>query len=108
VRGSGLRFDAGAAPGTIGKYALRPITRTLGLSAVTPLGASGSLTVDALRSRRAGERDHLQLDARANASVGGVRWSLELVNLSNADYLDGSGKPTASRSVFVGASWGGR
>jgi outer membrane cobalamin receptor len=108
ARGSGLRFEASAAPGTVGKYALRPITRSVGLSAAAPLGHEGTLTVDALRGRRTGERDHLQLNARYAQPVAGVRASVELVNVLNADYLDASGKPVAPRSVFVGVSWNGR
>jgi iron complex outermembrane receptor protein len=104
MRASGLRFDASADAGTTGKYALRPITRTLGLSAATHVG-SGSLTVDAQRAQRAGERDHLLLNARMAQPVAGVRFSVELLNLANADYLDGSGKPVAPRSAFVGLEW---
>jgi iron complex outermembrane receptor protein len=105
LRGSGLRFDASADAGTAGKYALRPVTRTLGLSAATRVVRGGSLTVDAQRAQRAGESDHLMLNARLAQAVAGVRLSLELLNLADADYLDGSGKPVAPRSVFVGAAW---
>jgi len=105
VRGSGLRFDATADPGTTGKYALRPITRTLGVSAASRFGRGGSFTVDAQSAQRAGESDHLLLDARIDQSLAGVRASLELMNLANADYLDGSGKPVAGRSAFIGLSW---
>jgi len=105
VRASGLRFDASADPGTTGKYALRPITRTLGLSAATRVGSGGTLTLDAQRAQRAGEDDHLLLDARIAHDVAGVRISLEALNLANASYLDGSGKPVAPRSAFVGVRW---
>ena len=105
LRASGLRFDASADAGTTGKYALRPVTRTLGLSAATRVGSGGSITVDAQSAQRAGESDHLVLNARLGQVVAGVRLSLELLNLSNADYLDGSGKPVAPRSLFIGAAW---
>ena len=105
VRVSGLRFDASADAGTTGKYALRPMTRTLGLSAATRIGDAGSVTMDAQSAQRAGERDHLLLNARLAQPVAGVRFSLELLNLANASYLDGSGKPVAPRSAFVGVSW---
>jgi len=105
VRGSGLRFDASADAGTTGKYALRPMTRTLGISAATHIGAAGSLTVDAQSAQRAGESDHLLLNARLAQPVAGVRLSLELLNLANTSYLDGSGKPVAPRSAFVGVRW---
>jgi iron complex outermembrane receptor protein len=105
VRGSGLRFDASAAPGTVGKYALRPVTRTLGVSAATRLGAGGTLTLDAQRAQRSGERDHLLADARFNQTVGGITLFVETLNLANADYLDASGKPVAPRSIFFGIGW---
>jgi outer membrane receptor protein involved in Fe transport len=105
ARGSGLRFEASAAPGTVGKYALRPITRSVGLSATAPTRGAGTLTVDALRARRTGESDHLLLGARVVQPVAGLRASLELINATNADYLDGAGKAVAGRSVYVGVSW---
>jgi hypothetical protein len=105
VRGSGLRFDASAAPGTVGKYALRPVTRTLGLSATSHVGSGGTLTFDGQRARRTRESDHLQLNSRFDQNLAGLRFSLELMNLTNADYLDVSGKPVAPRSAFFGITW---
>ena len=105
VRGSGLRFDVSAQPGTIGKYALRPLTRVVGVSATTHEVRGASLTVDAQRARRAFEDDHIRLDARFDQSVGPIRLSAELLNLTNEDYLDVSGKPVAARSVFLGLAW---
>ena len=105
LRGSGLRFDASAEPGTTGKYALRPLTRVIGLSATTHEWRGTSLTVDAQRAQRALEDDHLRLDARAEQRIGALRLSVELLNLTNEDYLDVAGKPVAGRSVFVGLAW---
>ena len=108
LRGSGLRFDASTTEGINGKYALRPLTRTLGVSAATREVHGASLTVDALRARRSGETDHSQLDARLDQRVGGMRASVELLNLTNESYLDVVGKPVAPRSVFVGLEWRAR
>ncbi|HTK49793.1 MAG TPA: TonB-dependent receptor [Gemmatimonadaceae bacterium] len=105
LRGSGLRFDAGAAPGTVGKYALRPLTRSFGVTATSDLGELTTLTIDADRARRAGEPDHDQVAARIERRLGDVRLSLEALNLTNSRYLDVSGKPVAPRSAFVGLSW---
>jgi outer membrane cobalamin receptor len=105
VRGSGLRFDASVEPGTVGKYALRPLTRVVGISATTHERRGASLTIDAQRARRALEDDHLRLDARVDQRVGAMRLSVELLNVTNEDYLDVSGKPVAARSVFVGLAW---
>lgn len=105
VRGAGLRFDASAAPGTVGKYALRPLTRVVGASASTRERRGASVTVDVQRSRRAAEDDHLRLDARVEQRLGAMRLSLEMLNLTDADYLDVSGEPVAGRSAFVGLAW---
>jgi outer membrane receptor protein involved in Fe transport len=105
VRGSGIRFDATAEPGIVGKYALRPLTRVLGISAATRELRGASLTVDVQRARRAGEDDHLRLDARLDQRVGAMRLSLEAMNLSDESYLDVAGKPVAPRSLFIGAAW---
>lgn len=105
VRGSGLRFDASAEPGTVGKYALRPLTRVLGLTAATHEWRGASLTVDAQRARRASDDDRLRLDARVEQRLGAMRLSLEALNLTDADYLDVSGKPVAGRSAFLGLAW---
>ena len=105
LRGSGLRFDATAAPGTEGKYALRPLTRTFGFTATTGLGELTSLTLDADRARRAGESNHDQVAARLERQFGDVRLSLEALNLTNSRYLDVTGRPVAPRSAFVGLSW---
>jgi iron complex outermembrane receptor protein len=105
LRGTGLRFDASAQPGTVGKYALRPLTRVIGLSVTTHERRGASLTVDAQRARRALEDDNLRLDARIDQRVGAMRLSVELLNVTNEDYLDVSGKPIAGRSAFVGLAW---
>jgi iron complex outermembrane receptor protein len=108
LRGSGLRFDASTVDGITGKYALRPLTRTLGLSAATRAVGGASLTVDALRTRRSGETDHFALAARVDQRLGAMHASVELLNLTNERYLDVVGKPVAPRSVFVGLEWSGR
>jgi hypothetical protein len=105
VRGAGLHFEASAEPGTVGKYALRPLTRVVGVSAATRELRGASLVVDVQRARRAAEDDHLRLDARVEQRVGAMRLSLELLNLTNAGYLDVSGKPVAERSAFLGLAW---
>jgi outer membrane cobalamin receptor len=107
LRASALRLDASSATGLEGKYALRPLTRTLGATASLPFGDAAALTLDALRARRAGdgEGDHTQMNARLGVPLLGVRASLELVNFTNASFLDVSGRPVAGRSVLVGATF---
>ena len=108
LRGSGLHLDASTANGITGKYALRPLTRTLGLSAATNVVGGASLTVDALRARRSGETEHFTLSTRLDQRVGAMRASVELLNLTNESYLDVAGRPVAPRSVFVGLEWRAR
>ncbi|HEX7976989.1 MAG TPA: TonB-dependent receptor, partial [Gemmatimonadaceae bacterium] len=108
LRGSGISLDASTAEGITGKYALRPLTRTLGLSAATRVMGGASVTVDALRTRRSGETDHFTLNARLDQRISGVRASVELLNLTNESYLDVVGKPVAPRSIFVGLEWRAR
>ena len=105
LRASGLRFDATVPPGVVGKYALRPLTRTIGLSSALPTAGAGTLAIDALHAQRAGERGHVQLNARVNLPVGGAAMSVELLNLTGASYLDGAGKAVAGRSAFGGLAW---
>jgi hypothetical protein len=45
------------------------------------------------------------LNARFNQMLADIRVSVEMLNLANADYLDGSGKPVAPRSGFIGLAW---
>jgi iron complex outermembrane receptor protein len=108
VRASGLDFNVDAAPGTVGKYALRPITRTVGLSALTTAWEGRTLSVDALRARRVGENDHLLVNARETQSLRDITLSCELRNATNSDYIDGAGKPVAGRAVYAGISWAAR
>lgn len=108
VRASGLDFSVDAAPGTVGKYALRPITRTIGLSTLTTAWDGRTLAIDALRARRVGEDDHLLVNARVTQTLGEFTSSCELRNATNADYFDGAGKPVAGRTVYAGISWAAR
>jgi len=45
------------------------------------------------------------VDVRLDQRVGAMRLSAELLNLTNEDYLDVSGKPVAARSAFLGLAW---
>jgi outer membrane cobalamin receptor len=104
LRASGLRFEAAAAAGLEGKYALRPLTRTVGATASLPLGDAATFTLDALAARRAGEMDHAQVNARMALPLLGAHALLDLVNLTNTTFLDASGRPVAGRSIFLGAT----
>ena len=98
-------FACQRTPGTVGKYALRPLTRVIGISAATRETRGTSVTVDLQRSRRAAEVDHIRLDARLDKRIGAVRVSLETMNLTNENDLGVAGKPVAPRSAYVGVAW---
>lgn len=104
LRASGLRFEATAAAGLEGKYALRPLTRTIGAMASLPLGDAGAVTLDALAARRAGETGHTQVNARIAVPLLGAHAMLDLMNVTNASFLDGAGRPVAGRSIFLAAT----
>jgi iron complex outermembrane receptor protein len=107
LRGSALDFDSRGAAGFIGKYALRPITRSAGLIVSTPLGRGPIATLDAAYGKRTDDDGHFRLDARIAQRWRDLRIVLDLRNITGADYLDASVKPVAGRSAFVTLEWSG-
>ena len=106
LRGSALSFDADGAEGFVGKYALRPTVRSAGGSVTTPLWARAEATLDASWAKRAGGEERVQVDARIAQRWRAVRVTLDLRNLTDADWLDAAAKPVAGRSAFVGIELG--
>jgi len=107
LRGSALDFDSHGAAGFIGKYALRPVTRSAGLVVSDPLWRGGIATLDAAYGERADDDGHFRLDARIAQSWRDLRIVLDVRNVTNADYLDASVKPVAGRSAFITLEWSG-
>ena len=107
LRGSALDFDSRGAAGFIGKYALRPVTRSAGLIVSAPLGRGPTATFDAAYGERADDDGHFRLDARLAQPWHDLRLVLDVRNITGSDYLDASVKPVAGRSVFVTVEWGG-
>jgi iron complex outermembrane receptor protein len=105
VRMSGLSFTPVGAAGYEGKYALRPITRTVGLTAMLPSVHGVEAVVDLLNARRAGEASYGRADVRLAYAWRGTRLTADLRNLTGARYLDASGMPVAPRGLFVGLEW---
>jgi outer membrane cobalamin receptor len=105
LRASGLSFSPEGATGFVGKYALSPITRTIGGTAAVPLSEHLQLTTDVLDARRAGQNGHTQVDARFAYRVRASRITLDLTNLTSVRYLDVSGMPVAGRAVYAGVTW---
>ncbi|HEY9514551.1 MAG TPA: hypothetical protein VIQ74_02640, partial [Gemmatimonadaceae bacterium] len=107
LRGSALAFDSRGAAGYVGKYALRPVTRTAGLIVSAPFGRGTIATLDASYGKRATDGGHFQLDARLAQRWRDMRIVVDLRNISDADYLDAAVKPVAGRSAFVTLEWNG-
>jgi outer membrane receptor protein involved in Fe transport len=105
LRGSALTFDTRGADGYVGKYALRPITRTAGARVVTPIFGSAFATVDADYERRATESGHFRIDARIAQRWHSLQLGVDLLNLTDADYLDAAGQPIARRAVLLSVAW---
>lgn len=99
---SGLRFDADAAAGYAGKYALRPLTRVVAGSASRALGERLRVTVDARAAQRAGESQYVHANARAALRLGGAVLRLDATNITNASYLDAAVRPVAGRAFTLG------
>lgn len=102
LHATGIAFASGAPEGFDGKYALRPITRTLGVAASRELLPGLRARADARQVRRAGERSHLLGAARVTYDVGRMVLRVDATNLGDAEYLDASAKPVAGRAVVVG------
>src|SRR5690606_25888577 len=105
VRGATTSVDAAAAEGWTGRYALRPLTRSLTAHVVTPLGGGFQLGVDAGVAGHAGERRYTRADARLSYTFRDARLTLDAVNLGDASYLDGSARPVAGRALYAGMEW---
>ena len=107
LRGSVLAFDAEGADGFTGKYALRPTTRTAGLTVSAPLWTGANVTLDGAWGKRATGEERVQVDARIAQRWRDVRLVLDLRNLTDADWLDAAARPVAGRAAFLGVEWRG-
>jgi outer membrane receptor protein involved in Fe transport len=107
LRGSALAFDAEGAEGHVGKYALRPTTRTTGLTVSAPLWTGANVTLDGAWGRRSTGEERVQVDARVAQRWREVRLVLDLRNLTDADWLDAAARPVAGRAAFLGLEWRG-
>lgn len=104
-KATGLRFEAKGADGFVGKYALRPVTRTFGLSASAPIAGNWRLSADGVHVTRKDEGSHPLANARVAYARRTVSLTVDVLNLANAKYLDASAKDAAGRALYVGARW---
>lgn len=105
LRASGLTFDPHGADGYEGKYALRPITRTAGAAIATRELHGLVARLDLLDTQRAHEDRYTRANMRLDYRRGPWRTTLDVENITGAQYLDASGQPVAGRGVYVGLEW---
>lgn len=105
VRGATTTVDAAAAAGWTGRYALRPLTRSLSAHVVTPVGGGFTVAVDAGLAGHASEHHYSRADARLSYMFHDARFTLDVVNVGDASYLDASARPVAGRAFYAGMEW---
>jgi outer membrane cobalamin receptor len=108
ARGSWLSLRSTEARGFTSKYALRPMSDVLSLSADRAVLRGVMLGVRAQRARRIGESAYARLDARAAYQLPRGRIYLDLQNATDERYPDILGLEAAGRSLLVGIEWSGR
>jgi outer membrane cobalamin receptor len=98
---SGIQLDASQGAALVGKYALRPLTRHVGLRTNLRLTSSLDVNGDIGGAKRLNESGYL-------TGGTGLRWkhdkmtmAIGVTNLMNANWLDASTQPVAGRAAFV-------
>lgn len=104
VRASALSFDARGDAGYTGKYALDPVTRSLGVSATRAIGARARIGVDVLGTRRAEEESYVRTNARVAWRIGDAWLRLDALNIGDSRHVDASGVPMARRAWYFGVA----
>ncbi len=102
---NGVTLDASQGAALTGKYALRPLTRQMGMRIAHRLADAVDVHVDLGEARRAGESGYLTGNARFQWQHNRARVAFDVHNLTNAGWRDASGKPSAPRLLLVSAGW---
>lgn len=105
LRAQGTRFTTDMNPAFIGKYALRPLTTSGGMTATRALGRWWSVSADVRHARRAREDGYTTLDARLAWQQGAWRVTVDGTNLARARWIDVAGYPAAGPGLYGGLSW---
>jgi iron complex outermembrane receptor protein len=103
----GLSLTSTQVAEVVGKYALRPITRQAGARLSTPREHAITARLEIESARRASERGYVTGNARVAWNRAAYHVTLDIMNLTNAAWLDASGKPSAGRGLYAGVAWGG-
>jgi outer membrane cobalamin receptor len=102
---TGLSFTDAQGAGLTGKYALRPLTQQFVARASHALWERLRATVELMNARRATEAAYITGNARLEWSEGRIHVTLDLQNLTNAEWLDASGVDVMGRALFLGVAW---
>lgn len=102
---TGVAFEATAADDIVGRYALRPITRSIGASIGRAVARRAHVSLDVREARRAGESRYVLAALRSSLGVRRATVHVDLTNLLDADYVDASAQPAAGRAVLVGVQY---
>jgi iron complex outermembrane receptor protein len=100
-----LRLETRGAAGFVGKYALRPVTGTIGLSVSVPVFQRVLLHMDGVHVTRSGEGSHVLASARLACHWRTFSATVDVLNLADAVYQDAAAKPAAGRAVYISGRW---
>jgi iron complex outermembrane receptor protein len=102
-----LSVSSSAEAGYSSKYALRPLTETVSISAERTVLESLGLAAHLRHARRRGDGDtYVLLDARASYTLGGARLYVDARNLLDEAHADVTGRPAPRRALAVGVALG--
>lgn len=102
---NGVTLDASQGAALIGKYALRPLTRQVGMRMAHRITGAADVGADLAEAKRAGEQGYLTGNARLQWQRNGARLAFDVHNLTNAGWRDASGKPSAARLFLASVGW---
>ena len=104
VTATGLMFSDSQGAGLSGKYALRPLTHQLTARAAYAFWRSMRATLELMDAQRATEGGYVTGNLRLEWNAQRVGVTLDLKNVTNAEWLDASGVAVAGRALFVGVA----
>lgn len=104
VTATGLMFSDSQGAGLSGKYALRPLTHQLSARAAYAFWHSMRATVELMDAQRATEGGYVTGNLRLEWNDRRLGVTLDLKNVTNAEWLDASGVAVAGRALFVGVA----
>ena len=97
-----LGLDATGEAGFFSKRALQPETRRVTVAASRRMGQRILLAVRGLHARRLDQDAYHQVDLRLSADVPGGAAYVDVLNLTNQDYLDASAQPVPGLHSLLG------